>query len=478
MADISGYLQNIRNGARGEDVRDSIINALDKINKDNPSVIKPLNVTANGTYAGEGGIVYNPVTVNVPEGASQALTLTDISITENGEYSPDEGAAYRTITVEVPQYLNEIMQEEKVLYLEEGEQTVHALADGYDGYAVVHVKSGGSGDGGRTTYTVSFMDVDGTTLLQAKTNVPFGGGATYTGPQPEASGMRFVGWSPNPLNVKSNMVCVPRFENLTWASDQIVDDWVTIAKKVQENPDAYPIGSWKLLEIPAHRIVNLRGSSIEVPITYYKMRLIAKQVDQLEGENGYANTTWLSKNVLYTNSLMCSFQYGLPGEDNILGWPHMPNSGGGQSYITVRGYLQNQFTLAFPQNLAKYIKRVVKASRTAIQDGSGCFDDYSSIDWFWIPSGRELGSSASCETTGPVYFTPEQVAEDMSLRGARNYQDTDWIGHFTRTVQFTQSYGPIFDMKGINNAGGGWADNNIRLSNNGNDGYALLGFCL
>lgn len=176
MADISGYLQNIRNGARGEDVRDSIINALDKINKDNPAIIRPLNVTANGTYAGEGGIVYNPVTVNVPEGASQALSLTDINITENGEYSPDDGAAYRNITVEVPTYVNEIMTDEKVVYLEEGDKVYYALDDGYDGYSAVHVMSGGGGGGGGATYYVDFLNPDGT-LSQRVTNVPFGGGA-------------------------------------------------------------------------------------------------------------------------------------------------------------------------------------------------------------------------------------------------------------------------------------------------------------
>lgn len=425
MADISGYLQNIRNGARGEDVRDSIINALDKINKDNPFVIKPLNVTANGTYAGEGGIVYNPITVNVPEGASQALTLTDISITENGEYSPDEGAAYRTITVEVPQYLNEIMQEEKVLYLEEGEQTVHALADGYDGYAVVHVKSGGTGGGGGATYTVSFMDIDGTTLLQAKTNIPFGGGATYTGPTPSATGMRFVGWSPNPLNVRANMVCVPRFENLVYDFTQIQDDWVTIAKKCQENSDAYNIGQWKLLEIPRFEANyptydGTQTQLVTFPYAAIRMTLVAKGVDLIEGENGYANTTWLASTAMHAETgapdAFANFSSGI---DNLMSWS---DSG-------VRHVLCTEFTENFDHNLIKYIKRVIKRTYSINSiDGQRIIqNDYPSIDWFWIPSSKEVHpygtESVLKENAGYSYYEFSSM-EEWLANGCLKRPDT------------------------------------------------------
>ena len=109
MADISGLLTNIKNAARGEDVRDSIISALKKINQDNPADVQPLDVIANGTYTGKGGVVYNPVTVRVPEGASQALSLSDLKVTENGEYTPEDGEAFRKIIVEVPVNVSEII---------------------------------------------------------------------------------------------------------------------------------------------------------------------------------------------------------------------------------------------------------------------------------------------------------------------------------------------------------------------------------
>lgn len=482
MADISGYLQNIRNGARGEDVRDSIINALDKINKDNPSVIKPLNVTANGTYAGEGGIVYNPITVNVPEGASQALTLTDISITENGEYSPDEGAAYRTITVEVPQYLNEIMQEEKVLYLEEGEQTVHALADGYDGYAVVHVMSGGTGGGGGATYYVDFMASDHTTLLERVTNVPFGGGAVYHKTPPTASGMRFVGWSPNPLNVRANTVCFPRFENIIYDDTQILDDWVTIAKNVRNDPDAYPIGSWKLLEFGAFTFNSINYTAgLNV-----KMQLIAKGVDKLEGENGYASTTWMSKT---------HFKMSQPnGSQRIEFSPNNFDLFMTDFYNALNG---NFMTQAFPQDLLTYIRKVIKTTaRYGVKEGlpDSLYTDYPSVEGLFTPSAYEMlglctdyadyflpggqyANSALGETGGLCYDifckdpstgTPLSIADSASLRVIDNNQTT------LRGDAFRRGAGQAGRAK-IESDGTVQTNSYYRLTT---AGVTRLGFCL
>lgn len=438
MADISGYLQNIRNGARGEDVRDSIINALDKINKDNPSVIKPLNVTANGTYAGEGGIVYNPITVNVPEGASQALGLVDLKVTENGEFEPDEGQAYRSVTVEVPEYVNEIMPDTKVIeYAGDDSQIYYAYDDGFDGFSAVQVVAAGGGGGSLMTFNVKFMSADGGTLLYEATGVPYGGGAVYRGPALVSSGMRFVGWNPNPLTVKSNMVCRARFENLVYDESQITDDWVTIAKKCQENPDAYSIGQWKLLELPplpisAQNAVskacirNSNNSGLQADFlgNFVKMVLVAKGVDPIEGENGYANTTWVSTTSIDgANTAGCTFYQHLDGTWNWI------NS-------RLRAFLQDQFTTTlFPQDLVKYVKRVIK--KTAVREVSGSsLIQYSfpSIEWFWIPSARELygtcsnlptnvsyigNLAAALETEGPAYnYFGERVA------GTSDYEAT------------------------------------------------------
>ena len=467
MADISGYLQNIRNGARGEDVRDSIINALDKINKDNPSIIRPLNVTANGTYAGEGGIVYNPVTVNVPEGASQALSLTDINITENGEFTPDDGCAYRNITVEVPQYVNEIMVDEKVVYLEEGEKVYYALDDGYDGYSAVHVMSS-AGGGGAGTFTVRFMSADGGTLLGEVAGVPFGGGAVFRGATPVSSGMRFVGWSPNPLRVTYDMEVRARFENMSWADTEIADDWVTIARNFQENPDAYQVGQWKLLE--------LNGFTDDFNYTHPSygliMRLVAKGVDPLEGENGYAPSTWLSTSLIQLQGDVNNKNEGGDILDTNysphVGWKRWTNIPGHANPMSLRVFLATDFTQhAFPQDLLPHIKRVIKYSRTFDENIKAEVTSDPSIDWFWAPSSRELGVSDVdyIEDRGPVYYSTD---------AQRAVAGIDW--YWTRTIKL-QAFDRgryIYQLKtGI------LADGTYVLSqNNSSSRSSLLGFCI
>lgn len=475
MADISGYLQNIRNGARGEDVRDSIINALDKINKDNPSIIRPLNVTANGTYAGEGGVVYNPVTVNVPEGASQALSLTDIKITENGEFEPDDGSAYRNITVEVPQYVNEIMTDEKVVYLEEGDKVYYALDDGYDGYSAVHVMSGGSGGGGGATYYVDFLNTDGS-LLERVPNVPFGGGAVYHKPLPSSPGMRFVGWNPNPLNVKSNMEVYARFENPSYSPDQITDDWLTIAKKCQENPNAYNIGQWKMIEFPSFQIPVLRSnpqSYVTIPAVNIKFRLIAKGVDVLEGENGYANTTWLARGVYWDSSNAANLTYYLDDDHSNAGDLFWVNS-------KLRQFLQGQFTTeVFPQQLLPYIKRVTKYTYTRTWGYEAtAYDAYPSTEWFWIPSTREIISSAAIgtsnvlETMGPMYYE-EIPAADYAANCAPIYQGEGGYA-LTRSCGGYESF-TDWQSLSMSSAGNGHARSNYGLVRTS---QLQIGFCI
>lgn len=64
------------------------------------------------------------------------------------------------------------------------------------------------------TYTVYFYN--GSTLLQTKTNVPYGGSATYTGStpvSPDDATLPFIGWSPQPTNITGNTSCYAVFES-------------------------------------------------------------------------------------------------------------------------------------------------------------------------------------------------------------------------------------------------------------------------
>ena len=83
MANISSYLNTIRTASSGESVRTAIVNALNAINRDNPVTVQGKTITANGTYTAEGGIAFNPVTVQVPTGGPDSYNFEDIEITEN-----------------------------------------------------------------------------------------------------------------------------------------------------------------------------------------------------------------------------------------------------------------------------------------------------------------------------------------------------------------------------------------------------------
>ncbi|MBR6741277.1 MAG: InlB B-repeat-containing protein [Clostridia bacterium] len=55
------------------------------------------------------------------------------------------------------------------------------------------------------TYTVTFYDEDGTTVLNTE-QVAYGGTATYT--PPKKDNYMFVGWTPEPTNITGNLECV------------------------------------------------------------------------------------------------------------------------------------------------------------------------------------------------------------------------------------------------------------------------------
>lgn len=468
MADISGYLKNIREASRGEDVRDTIIKALDTINRDNPITLEPLNVTANGTYGASAGRGYSRVTVQVPEGATNSITLNDTKITENGTFKPDEGEAFSSVVVEVPQYVNEIMQETKEIVYE-GDQTYVALRDGYDGYSAIHIidpTSGGPGGGG-ATFTVTFQMPDGT-HIQTKTGVPFGGGATVDGPLPTSPGMRFVGWNPNPINVKTNMVCKAVFKDLTWFPNEITDDWATIAKKCNDDPDAYQIGQFKGMEIGA------AGDRY----SYIRFQLVGKRCDEMEGGVGYANTSWLAMDQLnYSKSMV---------RDSS-----QPNDGIRWEISGMRvEVMQGWVTQHFPQEVLPYIKRVIKYSSSNKNDVVQ--RDYATVDWFWIPSMKELGiqtysdtgdgdvekgNTYVYETKGPTYdcfaYNSQTMSsslvnsEDACANRHRNVYGTP-----ANNTYLSRTYRGGMNFHFVN------SDGEIDWTHVNNEKYILFGFCL
>ena len=212
------------------------------------------------------------------------------------------------------------------------------------------------------------------------------------------------------------MQCSPKFEDASYFPNQITDDWVTIAKNCQTNPDAYAIGQWKMLELPAFITQAVVTGYHQVPATQLKMQLVAKGVDVLEGENGYANTTWMSMTRYIDDDNAVILDYYLNADHNT-GDLYWKNS-------ALRRMFQGVFTeQVFPQEILPYIKRVVKRTYTQPWDNASIvYTAEPTIEWFWIPSSREIaaqGSDISKDTMGPRYFegvSAESYEEQCSLK--------------------------------------------------------------
>lgn len=287
MANIQGYLDNIRSAASGETVRDSIISCLNLINNDNPTTIKPINITANGTYTSQTGFAYNPVTVNVPTGAASNLNYEEIEITENGEYEPeDEDTVFSKVTVDVPQFAKDLMETKEITQNGEYE----AFLDGYDGYAKVVIKV--DEQTGEGPFTVIFYDSDKTKKLQTVqvdkyANAVFNPSNGY--PTPPV-GQTFCGWEPNPVNVTRDMNCYPNFQQTSIIVGEIADDWSVICGKAGSG---YSLGSYKSLPFGAN-ITEAEIQAVDPSWAFGDLNLnftgIALKV--AEGEGG-TTSSWL-----------------------------------------------------------------------------------------------------------------------------------------------------------------------------------------
>ena len=405
----------------------------------------------------------------IPEDeAVDYVRLKKITARQNGTYTAEDESCdgFSEVKVDIPSDVKDKVITTNGEYL--------AAEDNCVGYrkVTVNVSGGGSGSG---QHNVFFYAADRTTILE-KVVAEDGGGAVYHGAQPTSSGMRFVGWTPNPVNIRADTNCYPRFENLIYDPTQIQDDWLTIARNVRQNPDAYKIGQWKLLECAATPAAD--GFSA-YPAMRYKMQLVAKGVDRLEGENGYAPTTWLAMDpytephfdppiyIMYDNM-----------EQGIFSWKGGP----------ARKYLQTLFTqYAFPQDLLNYVRRVIKKTTHWTSYSPAQYDtDDPTIEWFFLPSCYELfGACLDYPNMGieGFYFGESSGAVyDIFARNAQGQIDTyansavsrtGTAAFYTRSVCFPPGMGfgsiPIIV----------W-ENGLAQANwyHGDSNAFRLGFCL
>ena len=400
----------------------------------------------------------------IPEDeAADYCTFKKITLRQNGTVKAEDNACdgFSEVTVDIPSDLKEKVIRANGEYF--------ASQDNCAGYSKVTVNVDGGGAGG-SQHTVIFYAADRTTILEKQT-IEDGGGATYHGQNPTSSGMRFVGWSPNPVNIRADMNCFPRFENVIWDQNQILDDWITIAQNVRTNPDAYNIGQWKLLELNAIPLAECNADTLAatgnqpVQSELMFMELVAKGVDSLEGDNGYAPTTWLARNVTFT-----SYRHAVD-RSNPANW---------ESSL-LRKFLQGQFTSkCFPQDLLNYVRRIIKY--TSLKKDGQYYADYPTLEWFFVPSTREVYSGVTdwdasaqwnnvIEHIGATY--PAKFGDSVLLANAKYpytaYNATSIVYPLLRSC-LSDSMSSYHDFMRRTESGSGNQSNDLR--------QIIFGFCL
>ena len=151
---------------------------------------------------------------------------------------------------------------------EDGEYIAAEDPRGIDAYDIVVV----SKDVGQP-HTVIFYDIDGTTVLQTVTNVPYHGYASCNLLDGKIiNNQYFKGWNPLPTNIVRDTLCYPQFGDYIIDPGDIEDDQETICATRGAN---YPLGSKKTLAINIYYddYYNEYHEQDGVTGTYKKIRL-------------------------------------------------------------------------------------------------------------------------------------------------------------------------------------------------------------
>lgn len=364
MAQIQQYLDTIRTAESGENVRDAIVQALDKIHGDNPVTVtqRTAKMPQSGDLVinAEGGTAYDQITVHPADGSQGSMTLTELTATENKEYIPDDNEYYSKVTVDVPQLNNDIMED--VFEVTENNVTIYATEEGFDGFSAIHVNISNIPVSGQ--FTVRFFDESGN--LIGTVLVPAYGSAEFTGTYPTSPLGPFTGWNPEPVNVTRNMDCYPKFGQVIIDPTEITDDWTVICQK---RGSGYPLGSHKLLAYGATftpdeiKVLNPSYSGDSVAYNIYMMMYKVG-----EGE-GNSHSSWLSSSVSLSP---ISYNSNVP-------WMNQETSG-------LRNFLNGPFY--------NHMSDIFKNSITSVQKYSlnEAGVAIPTQDRIWVPNTSEIGT--------------------------------------------------------------------------------------
>lgn len=467
MADISNQIKQLETAARGEQVRDAIIDAIEAINDQGGnantldghpaedfvtatalanaindmatpidaingesipgSITAKLNKTSESKNAIKDAIVSKGIEIDndlpLSGYADKIKTITtqgengDITISDNGTfYASDYNYdAFRSVEVDVQPNLGEITITEN--------GTVSASSQGYDGFSsvTVNVSGGGGGGGGEDGWTVVFMS--GSNMLQMSHGIEDGGTATYEGETPTKSGCIFSGWRPSNTNIRMDTVCYAQFIPIE-VPGEIQDSWDRI---VSNRGRDYALGEWKTINIG---IIDDDRFISAVTDLDHRNRInfgTLKMCKVDEGEDG-SGSTWISMNCIPQDLMIeKGYNWGTTYADNSIYDPIR------KVFRALVDYMPNSLRDGIV-SVKKYSAGWIYDQRTSTHE---FYHDFETTDKIWLPSAQEIynltgggdGSSGhpGYENNG-IYFDylsnlDEPDLEDFLLGLSKTYVD-------------------------------------------------------
>lgn len=351
--------------------------------------IKPLTVTANGTYTAPDGEAYSPITVSVQASAGTSDDERVKYVTFM--YGETELIKYPVIVGDtckcpVTAGLIEAPTKEPTVdtvysfggwsLTDGGEVNSSALENVTEDRTVYFVFAESV-----RTYTVNFYD--GETLVNSE-QVAYGGSSDYTY---EKDGYTFVGWSPTPTNITADVNCyVQCVENVGFATAS----WANIAKVSEAGiaEEEFNIGDTKTVTLTWED-----GTTEDV-----EFQIAALGIDT-DFDSQKPVITLITKNLITKTSAWATFanrnRYNFHQTD------------------TFKTFLTETVFAALPNDLKAVAKRCV----TTYLSGLG--DSYNSASYAYYimpPHGRNMGYSNSSGFSIVEGVTYPIFTEDHSSR--------------------------------------------------------------
>lgn len=289
------------------------------------------------------------------------------------------------------------------------------------------------------TYTVTWMN--GSTILETDTNVPYGTIPTYNGDTPvdSTNGYTFNGWSPVVGPITGNTTYTAQFKN-PYQYAEIEDSWAQIFAAINDGSykTKYSIGNYKALDLGSQGVVN--------------MQIVAMDADEKADGSGNAPITWVSEKLLAT-----SYKMNSGNSNNAEG----TGSIGGWEKTQMRSYLKETVLPLIQEEVRSHIVDVKKYS-TGYDTSGAEVRNGETTDDVWIPSTREIYGYTTLETQGPTYNTVFNSADMRKKMKVNGSSQTEW---WMRTAYDTNRFGYVTSIGTVNN-------------NTAYDKYGVaLGFC-